>query len=186
MRASSWRSSRQALAGVLRLPRRFTQPDRGEHHVADVGDEGSRRRDPRDVSVTIRALLQEHLLVRGDGLLEETLVLVPTPQSLIAEGSPSSRRTCCSRAMVGPPSPVSCAAQASSSISPTLAVKRALQPCRWSEVNAALMLHRRRGKRGRGAGISRALGSDHAGARHPRDPLLDRADLTDIRHHPSP
>src|SRR5712691_198407 len=29
---------------------------------------------------------KEHLLVRGRGLLEETLVLVPTPQSLVAEG----------------------------------------------------------------------------------------------------
>src|SRR5439155_4200758 len=29
---------------------------------------------------------KEHLLVRGRGLLEETLVLVPTPQSLITEG----------------------------------------------------------------------------------------------------
>ena len=29
---------------------------------------------------------KEHLLVRGRGLLEETLVLVPTPQSLVSEG----------------------------------------------------------------------------------------------------
>ena len=29
---------------------------------------------------------KEHLLVRGRGLLEETLVLVPTPQSLVTEG----------------------------------------------------------------------------------------------------
>src|SRR5262249_60099490 len=28
---------------------------------------------------------KEHLLVRGRGMLEETLVLVPTPQSLVAE-----------------------------------------------------------------------------------------------------
>ena len=30
--------------------------------------------------------IKEHLLVRGRGLLEETLVLVPTPQSLVSEG----------------------------------------------------------------------------------------------------
>src|SRR5207237_6815066 len=29
---------------------------------------------------------KEHLLARGRGLLEETLVLVPTPQSLVSEG----------------------------------------------------------------------------------------------------
>ena len=29
---------------------------------------------------------KEHLLVRGGGLLEETIVLVPTPQSLVSEG----------------------------------------------------------------------------------------------------
>ena len=29
---------------------------------------------------------KEHLLVRGRGLLEETIVMVPTPQSLVAEG----------------------------------------------------------------------------------------------------
>jgi hypothetical protein len=29
---------------------------------------------------------KEHLLVRGRGLLEETLVMVPTPQSLVSEG----------------------------------------------------------------------------------------------------
>ena len=29
---------------------------------------------------------KDHLLVRGRGLLEETLVLAPTPQSLVSEG----------------------------------------------------------------------------------------------------
>ena len=34
---------------------------------------------------------KEHLLVRGRGLLEETIVLVPTPQSLVSEGIADAR-----------------------------------------------------------------------------------------------
>ena len=63
---------------------------------------------------------KEHLLVRGRGLLEETLVLVPTPQSLVSEGiatlAPSHAARGRRRARR---SPRSCTTPASSSISPT-------------------------------------------------------------------
>jgi len=85
---------------------------------------------------------KEHLLVRGRGLLEETLVMVPTQQSLLSEGI----------ANLAPPvllegdGGAALAAVVHDSgiefdLAHALAVDRALEPCRWAEVNAALMLH---------------------------------------------
>jgi hypothetical protein len=83
---------------------------------------------------------KEHLLVRGRGMLEETLVLVPTPQSLIAEGI----------AEVAPHLLLDGAGGAALAgtvhragigfdLAQALAVERAMQPLRWAEVNAASM-----------------------------------------------
>jgi hypothetical protein len=85
---------------------------------------------------------KEHLLVRERGLLEETVVLVPTPQSLVAEGiaqlAPelllASAGGAALAAVVGH-------AGVEFDLEHALAVRRALEPCRWAEVNAALMLH---------------------------------------------
>ena len=82
-------------------------------------------------------------LVRRLGLLEETLVLVPTPQSLVAEGI----------ATVAPwlllegngaaalADVVRRQAGVDFDLDLALAVGRALEPCRWANLNAALMLH---------------------------------------------
>jgi hypothetical protein len=86
--------------------------------------------------------LKEHLLVHGRGLLEETLVVVPTPQSIVAEGI----------AVLAPGMVLeSEGGQALAAIirdagiafhlTHMLAVHRAYEPCRWVEVNAALLLH---------------------------------------------
>ncbi len=86
--------------------------------------------------------MKEHVLVRGRGLLEEALVMGPTPQSLITEGI----------AVLAPPMLLEGeGGQALASVvhdagieldlDHDLAVRRALEPCRWAEVNAALMLH---------------------------------------------
>ncbi len=85
---------------------------------------------------------KEELLVRGRGLLEETLVLGPAPQSLISEGIATIAPSVLLRGDAG-------AALAATvhecgvefDLGHTLAVKRALEPCRWAEVNAALMLY---------------------------------------------
>jgi hypothetical protein len=85
---------------------------------------------------------KEHLLVRGRGLLEETLVLSPTPQSLITEGiavlAPHML-------LAGDGGEALAAVVHDAGIDldlpHALAVRRALEPCRWAEVNAALMLH---------------------------------------------
>ena len=80
---------------------------------------------------------KEHALVRGRGLLEETLVLVPTPQSLVAEGI----ATLAPALLLEGEGGAALAAAAGVELDHALAVRRALEPCRWAEVNAALLLH---------------------------------------------
>jgi hypothetical protein len=85
---------------------------------------------------------KEHLLVRGRGLLEETIVLVPTPQSLVAEGiaelAPSMLLEGDGRAAFAE---VVHGAGIELDLDHALAVERAHQSCRWADVNAALLLH---------------------------------------------
>jgi hypothetical protein len=85
---------------------------------------------------------KEQLLVRGRALLEETIVMVPTPQSLVAEGiavlAPSVL-------LEGDGGPALAAlvhdAGIEFDLAHALAVTRAVEPCRGAELNAALMLH---------------------------------------------
>jgi hypothetical protein len=85
---------------------------------------------------------KEHRLVRGHGLLEETLVLVPTPQALLAEGiattAPGMLLDGDGADALGS---VVHDAGVDFDLAHARAVERALEPCRWAEVNAALMLH---------------------------------------------
>ena len=85
---------------------------------------------------------KDHLLVRGRGLLEETLVMLPTPQSLVAEGIAELAPTVL---LEGDGAPAFAAIVHDAGIDldlpHALAVERALEPCGWAEVNAALMLH---------------------------------------------
>jgi DNA-binding CsgD family transcriptional regulator len=81
-------------------------------------------------------------LVRGQGLLEETLVLLPTPQSLVSEGIAELGPTVLLEGDGG--SAVAAVVHHAGielDLAHALAVDRALEPCRWAEVNAALMLH---------------------------------------------
>lgn len=85
---------------------------------------------------------KEHLLVRGRGLLEETLVLVPTPQSLVAEGIAElapyllleGDRGAALAAVIHD-------AGIELDLEHALAVERAHEPCRRAAADAALMLH---------------------------------------------
>jgi len=85
---------------------------------------------------------KEHLLVRGRGLLEEMLVLVPTPQSLVTEGIAELAPEMLLEGEGGA-TLAAVVNEAGIEFDPAhaLAVRRALEPCRWAEVNAALMLH---------------------------------------------
>jgi hypothetical protein len=85
---------------------------------------------------------KDHLLVRGRGLVEETLVLVPTPQSLVSEGIAELAPDVLFDGDGGPAlAAVIRDAGIEFDLPHALAVERALEPCRWAEVNAALMLH---------------------------------------------
>jgi hypothetical protein len=83
--------------------------------------------------------LKEHLLVRGRGLLEETIVLVPTPQSLVSEGIAELGADLLLDGDAGPTLAV--AAGLEFDLAHALAVEHAHEPCRRAAVNAALMLH---------------------------------------------
>jgi hypothetical protein len=85
---------------------------------------------------------KEERLVRGRGLLEETLVMVPTPQSLVSEGIASLAPSVLLEGEGGAElAAVIHDAGVELDLELALAVRRALEPCRWAEVNAALMLH---------------------------------------------
>ena len=106
---------------------------------------------------------KDELLVRGRGLLEESIVLVPTPQSLIAEGIAVLAPPLLLEGDAGPElAAVLAAAGVELDLAHALAVERAREPCRWAEVNGALLLHEDGTQRGRGAGLPRALGPDVA------------------------
>jgi hypothetical protein len=81
--------------------------------------------------------LKEHHLVRGGGLLEHTIVLVPTPQSLVSEGIAELAVDLVLDAVPG----LSSAVPVEFDLAHALAVEHAHEPCRWAAVNAALMLH---------------------------------------------
>jgi hypothetical protein len=85
---------------------------------------------------------KEHVLVRGRGLVEETLVLAPTPQSLVSEGIAELARYVVLDGDGGPAlAAVTRDAGIELDLAHALAVERACEPCRWAEVNAALMLN---------------------------------------------
>ncbi len=85
---------------------------------------------------------KERLLVRGGGLLEETLVLVPTPQSLVSEGIAELAPSLVLESDGGPSlAAVVRDAGIELDLAHALAIERAGVPCRWAEVNASLMLH---------------------------------------------
>ncbi|MCZ7588940.1 MAG: hypothetical protein M5U27_08840 [Gaiella sp.] len=85
---------------------------------------------------------KERLLVRGRGLLEEAIVLVPTPQSLVSEGIAGLApyvllETAAGEALAA----IVHDAGIGLDLAHAVALQRAWEPCTWAEVNAALMLH---------------------------------------------
>ena len=85
---------------------------------------------------------KEHLLVRSRGLLEETLVLVPTPQTLVTEGI---GKLAPEMLLEGDGAAALAAVVNDTGIdfdlAHALAVRRAHEPCARAEANAALLLH---------------------------------------------
>jgi hypothetical protein len=90
----------------------------------------------------VERCVKEHVLVRGRDLIEESIVLVPTPQSLVAEGIAEVAPHLLLEGEGGPAlAAVLHDAGVEFDLEHALAVERALQPCRWAEVNAVLLLH---------------------------------------------
>jgi hypothetical protein len=85
---------------------------------------------------------KDHLPVRGRGLLEETLVLMPTPQWLVSEGiaelAPDMLLDGDGRAALDA---VIRDAGIELDLAHALPVERAVEPCRWAEFSASLMLY---------------------------------------------
>jgi hypothetical protein len=85
---------------------------------------------------------KEQRLVRERGLLEETLVLVPTPQSLVAEGIATLAPQVLLEGEGGAAlASVVAGAGVEFDLAHALVVERVMEPLRWAEVNAALMLY---------------------------------------------
>jgi hypothetical protein len=86
--------------------------------------------------------VKEHVLVHQRGQLEETIVLVPTPQSLIAEGiAELAPYVLLEGDGAASFDAIIEEAGLEFDLDHALAVRRALEPCEWANVNAALMLH---------------------------------------------
>jgi hypothetical protein len=90
----------------------------------------------------VERVCKDHLLVQRRGLLEETLVLMPTPQSLVSEGIAELGAEMLlegdgGKRLAG----VLADAGIELDLDHALAVARARRPCEWVSVNAALMLH---------------------------------------------
>jgi hypothetical protein len=85
---------------------------------------------------------KEHLLVRGRGLLEETLVMSPTPQMLVTEGIATLAPSVLLEGDGGRTlAAVVHDAGMELDLAHALAVRLAHEPCEWAWANAALMLH---------------------------------------------
>jgi hypothetical protein len=87
---------------------------------------------------------KEHLLVRARGMAEETLVLAFSPQSVISEGI----ARLAPRVLLDGDGGQAFADLVRDhgveiELDHTLAIERAIGPCEWAQVNAALMLHER-------------------------------------------
>ena len=85
---------------------------------------------------------KEQLLVRGAGRMEETLVLLPTPQSLVSEGIAKLAPDMLLEGDGGARlAAIVHEAGVEFDLAHAWAVEAALEPCGWAHVNAALMLH---------------------------------------------
>jgi hypothetical protein len=85
---------------------------------------------------------KEQLLVRGRGLIEETIVLAPTPQSVVSEGIGRLAPFLLlegdgADAFAG----ILRGAGVKVDLAQAVAVERTAEPCRWTMINVALMLH---------------------------------------------
>ncbi len=86
--------------------------------------------------------VKERLLVREQGLLAETIVMVPAPQSIVSEGIAELAVTLLLEGEHGPTlAAVAAAAGVELDLDQALAIERAHRPLEWAAVNGALLFH---------------------------------------------
>lgn len=91
----------------------------------------------------VERVCKDAALVRARGMVEESLVLAPTPQSLVTEGIGQLAPELTLRGDGGAAlAAVIHEAGVDVDVAHALAVRTAIGPCRWAEVNAALMRYR--------------------------------------------
>jgi hypothetical protein len=89
----------------------------------------------------VERCLKDERLVRERGLLEETIVLLPTPQSVIAEGIASMAPSVLLDRAPDVFAALADSAGTDGDFARLAAVESVLEACRWVEVNAAHMLY---------------------------------------------
>jgi hypothetical protein len=89
----------------------------------------------------VERCLKDERLVRERGLLEEQIVLLPTPQSVIAEGIASMAPSLLLGRAADVFAGVAAAAGIDVDFARSVAVEAALEAAGWAQVNAALMLY---------------------------------------------
>ena len=169
---------RQALDGVLPLPRRLALGIAVNVDLPMSAIELLRPHHARDVSRTPHRELHARSMcsyAAADCSRRRWCSCRPRSRSS-RRASRRSRRYCCSRAMAGRRlADVVHDAGIDLDLAHALAVDRALEPCRWADVNAALMLYDDGAGEPRCSAYLERWGLDHPEARGPRDPLHDRA-----------
>ena len=126
---------------------------------------------------------KDHLLVRGRGLLEETLVLAPTPQTIVTEGIAKLAPGVLLESDGGAAlAAVMHEAGIELDLDHALAVMRAHEPCEWAAVNAALMLHDGGASEAEAHAYLERWGLETSAVGGPPDPFHHRAGPADLHH----
>ena len=162
-----------------------SRPGLRQRRPAAVRHRPARPRDPRTYpGHHAERACKEHLLVRGRGLLEETLVLVPAPQSLVSEGI----AVLAPQMLLGSEGASALAAVMRDAgiefdLADAFADRAGPRAVPVGPGERGLDAARRQSERGRDAGLSRALGTDDPAALRAHDPVLQRPDLAHLHHH---
>ena len=131
-------------------------------------------------ATTPSAALKEQRLVRDRGLLEESILLVPTPQSLVGEGIAETGPGSCSTTARGRRSRRSSLARPALDPRRGWEIRRRVPPLRRVGLDAALMLHEEGREAEARAHVERwaSVDSEAGGAERP---LRHRPDLAGVR-----
>src|SRR5438874_3364431 len=177
--------ARQAVVGVLRLPRRPAQPGRRQRRPADGGNRAARAREPRDVPRSSLGTVQQGAPTRararaagGDAGARAHPAIAHLGGNRQARAVPAARGRRRYGAGCGHPG----RRRRSRSRSRSRRQTR-FRAVRVGPGQRGADAARRGSKRGRDRGLSQALGADDPEVDRTHDSLLHRADLSDLHLH---